>query len=220
MYNAHEFSLQKPFYCCRFPCGNDKPTGMTSQQWAGYGNKRELTDGALLKLRLRDWQLRRPSYQILCEPKNVHFIVLLPNQGKSFCFKAVTNKLQAKLAALKPHAMKHHSYWVYIIANSRKSTLYIGVTNNIVRRLVEHYQNRGKPETFAGRYHCYYLVWYEWHQYIPAAIAREKALKHFTRQQKELLITEMNPKWRFLNIELCGVWPPDEALLESLGKED
>ncbi len=112
---------------------------------------------------------------------------------------------------------KHHSYWVYMLTDSRKNTLYIGVTNNIERRLIEHYQNRGKSMTFTGRYHCYFLVWYEPYQYVIEAIAREKFLKHLTREQKELLITEMNPNWKFLNAEICGVWPPDEGLPEIYG---
>jgi len=54
--------------------------------------------------------------------------------------------------------MRQHNYFVYIITNSTKSTLYIGVTNDLPTRLKQHYDNRGAPETFAGHYHCYYLV--------------------------------------------------------------
>jgi putative endonuclease len=109
---------------------------------------------------------------------------------------------------------------VYITTNPRKTTLYVGMTNNLPRRLVEHYQNRGKPDTFAGKYFCFNLVWFEWHKYVYNAITRENELKHWTRTAKEELIREMNPEWRFLNVEVCGVWPPDDELLELLGKED
>ncbi|MEZ4962029.1 MAG: GIY-YIG nuclease family protein [Saprospiraceae bacterium] len=116
--------------------------------------------------------------------------------------------------------MKNHNYLVYMTTNPRKSTLYTGMTNNLVRRLVEHYQKRGNDETFAGKYFCYNLVWFEWHKYVYNAIGREKEIKGFTRKQKEDLIAEMNPEWRFFNAEICGMWPPNQELLEALGKEE
>jgi putative endonuclease len=115
---------------------------------------------------------------------------------------------------------KTYNFWVYITTNPRKSALYVGVTKNLTRRLVEHYQNRGNKETFAGKYFCFNLVWYEWHQYVYNAIGREKELKDFSRAQKEALIKEMNPNWNFLNVEICGMWPPSQELLELLGKDD
>jgi putative endonuclease len=115
---------------------------------------------------------------------------------------------------------KTYNFWVYITTNPRKSTLYTGMTNNLMRRLVEHHQNRGNKDNFAGKYYCFNLVWYEWHQYVYNAIGREKQLKEFTRQQKEALIAETNPQWHFLNEEICGVWPPSAELLEVLGKEE
>ena len=112
--------------------------------------------------------------------------------------------------------MKAYNFYVYILTNPTQTTLYVGVTNNIIRRLVEHFQNRGKPETFAGRYYCYNLVYCEWHKYINNAIAREKELKSGTRQQKLDLIAKMNPEKRFLNKEVCGVWPPNQELLDAV----
>ncbi len=103
---------------------------------------------------------------------------------------------------------KEFNFWVYILTNPNKTTLYIGVTNNIQQRLKEHFDNRGKPETFAGRYFCYQLVYCEWHQYVYNAFAREKALKSLTREEKIKLIEEHNPEWKFLNKEFCGEWPP------------
>jgi putative endonuclease len=118
--------------------------------------------------------------------------------------------------------MKIHEYYVYITTNPNNSTLYTGVTNNIARRLVEHYANRGKPKTFAGRYYCYCLVYMETHQYINNAIAREKEIKDWTRERKEALIKEVNPQWRFLNHEWCGEWPPQKiwgVYLEELERK-
>ena len=104
---------------------------------------------------------------------------------------------------------KQYNFWVYILTNWNKRTLYVGRTNNLVARLKEHYQNRGKPETFTGRYYCYYLVYYEWHQYVWNSIYREREIKRWTRKKKEELISSFNPDWKFLNIDVCGQWPPD-----------
>jgi putative endonuclease len=112
-----------------------------------------------------------------------------------------------------------YNFWVYITTNPRKSTFYAGMTNNLSRRLVEHYQNRGKQECFAGKYYCYNLVYFEWHQYVLNAISREKLIKEMTRVQKEELISEINPSWKFLNEFVCGIWPPNDELLINLGKE-
>ncbi|KAA9327219.1 GIY-YIG nuclease family protein [Hymenobacter busanensis] len=89
-------------------------------------------------------------------------------------------------------------YYVYITTNPAKSVLYIGVTNNLTSRLAQHYENRGQPATFAGRYFCYNLVYFEVHQSSMTAIAREKELKGWTRAKKELLIDSLNPEREFL----------------------
>jgi len=112
--------------------------------------------------------------------------------------------------------MKNYTFWVYIVTNPTKTTLYTGITNNIARRLVEHYINRGKPNSFAGRYYCYNLIWWEWHQYVFNAIGREKELKRFTRKQKEELIDKFNSERLFYNREICGKWPPDKEMLEAV----
>ena len=103
---------------------------------------------------------------------------------------------------------KEYNFWVYILTNWKKTVFYIGMTNDLSRRLVEHYENRGKRETFAGRYYCYNLVYYEWYQYVQEAIAREKELKKMLRAHKEALITAENPEWKFFNAFICGEWPP------------
>lgn len=94
--------------------------------------------------------------------------------------------------------MNKHNYYVYITTNPGKTVLYTGVTNDLGVRLREHYQNRGKRETFAGRYYCYRLLYYEHFENIEQAIEREKEIKNVSRQKKEALISARNPKWNFL----------------------
>ena len=98
--------------------------------------------------------------------------------------------------------MKEHNYYVYIVTNPEKTVLYVGMTNNLVRRLEEHYENKGKPETFAGKYYCYNLIYWEWHKYVDKAIQREKEIKGWRRQKKVDLINSFNPEWKFLNGEI------------------
>ena len=90
-------------------------------------------------------------------------------------------------------------YYVYIVTNPKKTVLYIGVTNSLYRRILEHLQNKGNPKTFAGRYYCYKLIYFESHSNIEHAIAREKQLKGWSRQKKEALIHKFNPEWNTLN---------------------
>ena len=104
--------------------------------------------------------------------------------------------------------MERHNYHVYVLTNSSKNVLYVGVTNNLPQRLVEHWQNRGTTQSFVGRYYCYWLVYYEHHVYINNAIAREKELKSRVRAEKNKIISGFNPTWLFLNKEICGGWPP------------
>ncbi len=54
-----------------------------------------------------------------------------------------------------------HNYFVYIITNFKKTVLYTGVTNDFERRLTEHFINRNNDKTFAGKYKCHYLLWFE-----------------------------------------------------------
>lgn len=94
---------------------------------------------------------------------------------------------------------REYIFYVYILSNPKKTTLYIGCTNNLARRLTEHRGNRGKKKTFAGRYHCNKLVYYEVYRYINNAAAREKQLKGWRRDKKEKLISSMNPRWNDLS---------------------
>lgn len=100
--------------------------------------------------------------------------------------------------------MKDHNYFTYITTNPRKTVLYTGVTNDLPTRLLQHYENRGNKESFAGRYYCYKLIYYERHSDINHAIEREKEIKGWTRNKKMELIKSLNPHWNFLNKEVMG----------------
>ena len=96
--------------------------------------------------------------------------------------------------------MFNQNYFVYITTNPGKTVFYVGMTNYLERRLYEHRQNKGKSETFAGRYYCYNLVFYERHTNVNHAIEREKEIKLINRAEKEKLIRTINPKMNFVNI--------------------
>jgi putative endonuclease len=96
--------------------------------------------------------------------------------------------------------MKQHDYYVYITTNPRKTVLYVVVTNNLSLRLEQHYENSGNTETFAGRYYCYKLLYWEHYKYVNDAIEREKELKTLTREKKMELIKSINPDLGFILI--------------------
>jgi putative endonuclease len=87
--------------------------------------------------------------------------------------------------------------YVYIMTNKNKTVLYIGVTNNLVRRVYEH-KNHIVKNSFSDKYNCEYCIYYEEFMYFDLAIAREKELKKWNRQKKETLINRKNPEWREL----------------------
>ena len=87
-------------------------------------------------------------------------------------------------------------YYVYILTNHSNSTLYIGVTNDIVRRTYEHTSNLS--EGFSEKYKMYKLVYMEESKSIEDALRREKQLKKWSRAKKEALINSINPQWNNL----------------------
>ena len=93
-----------------------------------------------------------------------------------------------------------HRYWVYIMSNRTRTVLYIGVTNDLYRRYVEH--KTGVIEGFTKKYRCHYLVYYEEYKFIEDAIKREKELKGWNRTKKENLIASVNPQKRDLAEEM------------------
>src|SRR3989338_7343137 len=90
-------------------------------------------------------------------------------------------------------------YYIYIMA-SDSGTLYIGVTNNLMRRVCQHQQ--GLVEGFTKKYFCKKLIYLEAYTDAVQAIAREKQLKKWNRSKKENLIRSMNPSWRDLSTSL------------------
>ena len=98
------------------------------------------------------------------------------------------------------------SYFIYMVTNKSNSTLYIGVTSSLVRRISQH--RRGEIEGFSKRYNTNRLVYYEQFNDINDAIAREKQLKGWSRKKKEALINLMNPKRTDLAVTVLGL---DEA---------
>jgi len=109
------------------------------------------------------------------------------------------------------YVFNKHLYYVYIVTNPERTVLYTGVTNNLWQRLTEHWMNRGNSKTFAGKYYCYNLIYFEEFQYVCNAIAREKEIKGWRRDKKLQLIKTRNPDWSFLNAQVCGHWPPKKT---------
>ncbi len=94
------------------------------------------------------------------------------------------------------------SYFVYILTSKRNKTLYVGVTNDIIRRVFEHKQK--KIDGFTKKYNVNKLVYFEETDDIYAAIYREKQLKWWKRKWKLDLIETMNPDWNDLFYEIGG----------------
>ena len=88
-------------------------------------------------------------------------------------------------------------YYVYILANKTNDVLYIGVTNDLARRLREH--RNGEVIGFTKRYQLRNLVRFEEYFEIEDAIAREKQLKHWRREKKNQLVEDQNPSWSDLS---------------------
>ena len=92
-------------------------------------------------------------------------------------------------------AVKDHEYFAYIVC-SQSGTLYIGMTNNMYRRALEH--KSGEIGGFASKYGCNRLVYYEGFDDVHKAIGREKQLKGWKRAKKIALIESRNPRWEDL----------------------
>ncbi|MGB3809801.1 MAG: GIY-YIG nuclease family protein [Parvibaculum sp.] len=92
-------------------------------------------------------------------------------------------------------------FYVYMLASGRNGTIYIGVTNDILRRVHEHKTHA--VDGFSKRYGVVNLVWFEVHPSITNAIQREKNLKHWSRAWKMALIEGANPTWRDLYDDLA-----------------
>jgi putative endonuclease len=95
---------------------------------------------------------------------------------------------------------KDYIFYIYIISNYERSTFYIGFSNNIIRRIIEHKYSFGSE--FSKKYKLRYLVYYEEYQYVNEAIAREKEIKKWRREKKIDLIKSQNFNLKDLSSEL------------------
>ncbi len=89
---------------------------------------------------------------------------------------------------------------VYLLASRKNGTLYTGVTSNLVQRIWQH--RNDQADGFTKRYGVHLLVWYELHETMESAIAREKAIKEWKRAWKLELIEAANPQWQDLYDEI------------------
>jgi putative endonuclease len=105
--------------------------------------------------------------------------------------------------------MRDHNYYVYIVTNKHCTTLYIGITNDLGRRIVEH--RNGQIVGFTQRYKLNRLVWFEYFGDVNAAIAREKTLKGWLRSKKVALIEKQNPRW----FDLSADWDQEPQIQDG-----
>ena len=108
--------------------------------------------------------------------------------------------------------------YVYILTNPAHTVLYMGVTNDLNRRLAEHGSSLGDAHKFTGRYQTNLLIYFEHGADAVQAIAREKQLKGWTRAKKEALIAGLNPGWEAIDLETWdgGLEDTLDAFLDRL----
>jgi len=100
-------------------------------------------------------------------------------------------------------------YCVYIMTNCKNGTLYIGITNNLLRRVIEH--KRKEIKGFTEKHGLTRLVWYDHTTDVKIAIQKEKQMKKWYRQYKINIINEFNPEWKDLFYEIGG----NDEMLEN-----
>ena len=98
-------------------------------------------------------------------------------------------------------------YDTYLTTNPGKTVLYTGMTNDLAQRMLQYYLQRGTRKTFAGRYYCFHLLYYESYTLAGEAIRWEKEIKGWLRAKKVALIARANPEWQVLNPQIMR-WPP------------
>jgi len=89
------------------------------------------------------------------------------------------------------------TYYVYLLTNWNNKVMYVGVTNNLKRRIYEHKNKLVKG--FTEKYNLNKLVFFEETQDVTSAIAREKEIKKWRREKKNQLVNKMNPNWKDLS---------------------
>ena len=111
---------------------------------------------------------------------------------------------------------KEYNFWVYILFNERAKATYIGMTNCLERRILEH--KRESVSGFSKEKHLHKLAYYEHFKYVDDAIAREKALKKWNRAWKYRLIETVNPEWKDLAENINWQIDPNKLVQEFLNK--
>ena len=122
--------------------------------------------------------------------------ILSPMIGYVIAWMINSNKWMSFPIQSGIHNRRDMEYYVYILASKRNGTLYIGVTNNLIKRVWEHKQKL--IEAFTKKYGVDKLVYFEQTPDINSAITREKQLKKWNRAWKIRLIEEKNPEWKDL----------------------
>ncbi|MGQ9643272.1 MAG: GIY-YIG nuclease family protein [Ignavibacterium sp.] len=98
--------------------------------------------------------------------------------------------------------MKYHNYYIYIMSNWNNKVIYVGITNDLIRRVYEHRNKLLKG--FTSKYNLTQLVYYELIYDVNAAIRREKEIKGWRREKKNNLIESINPDWKDLYVDLIN----------------
>ena len=129
-------------------------------------------------------------YGWLGSPK---YLLTLVNGGRSSSFKAVISTEGRNLVA------SGKNYYVYILTNWNNKVMYIGVTNNLERRLYEHKNKLIKG--FTQKYNVNKLVYFEETGDVFSALEREKEVKKWRREKKDALVLKVNDEWKDLSEE-------------------
>lgn len=102
--------------------------------------------------------------------------------------------------------------YCYITTNKNKTVLYIGATNNLEKRIIQH-KTKTYKNSFSARYNCDHLVYFEEYEDVNDAFLREKQLKAGNRKRKEKLINELNPEWK----DLAEKWEEVAFVIDKTG---
>ena len=120
-------------------------------------------------------------------------------RSQTYLYIFALNLVTISTSTPRKNTQTQHMYWVYILTNKNHTTLYVGVTNNIQRRLAEHIS--GELKGFSSKYQLTKLVFAESAEDVWDAIAREKQIKRWRREKKVALIESMNPKWLAIPVD-------------------
>ena len=116
---------------------------------------------------------------------------------------------------------KEHRYYVYLLTNKNDKVMYVGVTNNLERRVYEH--KTKMVLGFTEKYNVNKLVYFEETNDVRAAIAREKEIKKWRREKKNNLVVAVNPEWKDLSdgwFEISPFGRDDKGVGTSCGRND